>query len=419
VADLSIYRNLLRPVRSPDEVEAGLMQRDMAQQNLLLQRAQMQQHQEATQRKNALMGIYQSGATGSDLSKRLMQAGALDEALKVERDQRENQKLEQEAASHKATTAATHQKAAGEKFKAFSGIVQGALLAHQQGGPQAGQQAYQAGVLSLRQAGVLGDEDLQRIAPQFDPQGAMALLDYDKEMQRYVQLRGQDMTAETSRRGQDMTDARTRSEGAANRGVTMRGQNLTDARARDLNTITKADKEATRKAEANDKAVTKFSDTIQKEGIPELETAISQAESSVGRYPKGQVPGVGPIKNILPAAAMSDEGKDVRQAIAQVRNIVLNARSGAAVTDQELRRLVEEIGTGAGMSEDDLRRGLSKVRARIDRIKTNAAAGVSDDVLNTYRDRGGLNITRGQKPGGLTPAEQAELDQLRARFGKK
>ena len=38
----------------------------------------------------------------------------------------------------------------------------------------------------------------------------------------------------TATPGEVMTDARTRSEGAANRGVTMRGQNMTDDRARDL-----------------------------------------------------------------------------------------------------------------------------------------------------------------------------------------
>ncbi len=39
--------------------------------------------------------------------------------------------------------------------------------------------------------------------------------------------------SQTTMRGQDLVDARTRAEGAANRGVTMRGQNLTDQRAAD------------------------------------------------------------------------------------------------------------------------------------------------------------------------------------------
>jgi hypothetical protein len=181
----------------------------------------------------------------------------------------------------------------------------------------------------------------------------------------------------------------------AQEGLTARGQNMTDARSRDLNEIARANRADDKRIANVDKGVTDLSKTLQKEGIPELETAISGAEGALGRYKNGEVPGIGPLKNMLPAAMMSDEGKDVRQALAQVRNIVLSARSGAAVTDQELRRLVEEIGTGAGMSEDDIRKGLAKVRTRINAIKTNAAAGVSDDVLREYQGRGGLPISRG------------------------
>lgn len=54
-----------------------------------------------------------------------------------------------------------------------------------------------------------------------------------QELSRGVTVRGQDLSSETTRRGQDLTDARTRAEGAANRGVTIRGQDLTDTRARE------------------------------------------------------------------------------------------------------------------------------------------------------------------------------------------
>jgi len=208
------------------------------------------------------------------------------------------------------------------------------------------------------------------------------------------------------------TNARMAAEGAANRGVQVRGQDLTDARARDLNTITKADKEASRKEEANNKAVTKFSDTIQKEGIPELETAVGLAEGEIAKYKPGTVPGVGPAKNIAPDFLMSTEGKSVRQALAQVRNIVLSARSGAAVTDQELRRLVEELGTGAGKTEEDLRRGLKQIRDRVESIKQNSAAGVSDEVLDTYTKRGGVQIKRGG--GSSSFASEAEAEAAAA-----
>ena len=46
---------------------------------------------------------------------------------------------------------------------------------------------------------------------------------------------GQDQVDVRARETAEMTDARTRAEGAANRGVTMRGQNMTDARSREAN----------------------------------------------------------------------------------------------------------------------------------------------------------------------------------------
>jgi hypothetical protein len=177
--------------------------------------------------------------------------------------------------------------------------------------------------------------------------------------------------------------------------VTKRGQDMTDARTREANAISKTDK-----ADAQtEKAVTKYADTLQKEGIPELETAVSGVENLLRLYDKpgpdgktvvGDAPGVGRVAGALPAFMLSKEGNNLRQAVAQVRNIVLSARSGAAVTDQELRRLVEELGTGMGQSEESLRTGLQRVRERLEAIKTNAAAGVSDDVRRVYEDRGGI-----------------------------
>lgn len=241
-------------------------------------------------------------------------------------------------------------------------------------------------------------------------QTIMSLMDAGKQAGFVMPDANAKLSATTAAAGQAAATARADAdrtsrerEAAAGRGVQLTIAGMTDARARDLNAITKTDKEAARKDEATNKAVTKFSDTIQKEGIPELETAVGQAEGEIAKYKEGTVPGVGPVKNVAPDFLMSTEGKSVRQALAQVRNIVLSARSGAAVTDQELRRLVEELGTGVGKSEADLRRGLKQIRDRIEAIKTNSAAGVSDDVLKTYTDRGGIPIKRGAK-GAPAPA---------------
>jgi hypothetical protein len=273
------------------------------------------------------------------------------------------------------------------------------------------QTSYAQALQGLQQAGV----DVSKMPPQFDPAFvAQAKRQAMSELQRNevaARQRGHDLTAasqaETAANNL-RTDARVRSEGAANRGVQIRGQNLTDDRARDLATITKTDKAEARKAEQNDKAVTKFSDTLQKEGIPEIEAALTGAEGIFARYrdPKTgkatDIPGIGAVKNALPDWAVSSEGKDARESLSAVANIVLSARSGAAVTDQELRRLARELSNSVGASAADMERAYSKFRARFEKVKANTAAGVSDDVKRTYEERGGIKIPRGG--AGAEPA---------------
>jgi hypothetical protein len=253
MADLSIYRNLLAPVRSPDEVAAGYIQAEGQRMNLLAARQQMQEQQRSRQEqeqiRNALGGLG-GGATDEQRVQALRGTGLIGGYTMAD----SLEKSIGERAKTAAQTKKDNAESAKVKMATLSQIAQGALLAHQQGGPQAGQQAYQAGLQAAKASGQFDDNDLQRIAPQFDPQGAMAFVDYDKALTRALTMRGQDVTQQTAReghqvtmRGQNMTDSRTREEGAAGRAVTMRGQNLTDARTRELNEIARDEKARTAK----------------------------------------------------------------------------------------------------------------------------------------------------------------------------
>jgi hypothetical protein len=253
------------------------------------------------------------------------------------------------------------------------------------------------------QAGIWTPEEAQKNVAGMPMDG-----NFDQWRQGQL-VQGMEMKQQIELQIRQAQQAETQRHNQATEGLTEKGQRqalqiaqMNNERQRENNATARENAATNRqlaadakKVAADEKAVTKYSDTLQKEGIPELETAVGGAEAVMNKYKKGEVPGIGALKNALPAAAMSDEGKDVRQALAQVRNIVLSARSGAAVTDQELRRLVEEIGTGVGMSEDDIRRGLGRVRARLETIKSNAAAGVSDEVKSTYEERGGVKVQRG------------------------
>jgi hypothetical protein len=158
------------------------------------------------------------------------------------------------------------------------------------------------------------------------------------------------------------------------------------------------EKAAEKKKAGNDKAVVKYSDTLEKHGIPEFETALSALEGQLGKYPAGKAPGLGRGVGLIPDWMQGKEGENIRQALAAVKNTLLKARSGAAVTESELRRFVEELGSGGFRSEETLRTGIKRIRDRFEKVKENTVAGVNDDVKDQYEQQGGMRINRGNEP---------------------
>ena len=104
----------------------------------------------------------------------------------------------------------------------------------------------------------------------------------------------------------------------------------------------------------------------------------------------------------FPQFLLSREGQQLRQKIAALQNIELKERSGAAVTDGEMRRYMQELG-GTLRSDKQVVDAVNNIARRFDAIKQNAAAGASDDVLGEYTARGGISI--GRRGNGIqTPA---------------
>ncbi len=415
--DPSIFAQFLRPPKSMNDYDREEIDLESARQGqqsnalqLMMGRQKVDEYQRGVNESNALRELQRSlaGKPEADVVSGYRAAGRFGEAAKLESDMLDRQKKQKDIAKDAATTAKTYGEAQADALKRYRGALD--FIDTPQGVARWLQAQY-ADPLLAQHMQALGplDQALQRL-PQ-DPAGLQqwrqqAAMGMEKYME---QQRLQAAQVETARhnastealtqRGQDVTNTTTR-----------RGQDMADTRARELNATTKTEKAEARRADQIDRSVTQYSNTLQKEGIPELETAVSGLENVLGLYDKkgpdgktvvGDAPGVGILAGALPGFALPEEGKNVRQAIAQVRNIVLSARSGAAVTDQELRRLVEELGTGVGQSEESLRTGLQRVRERLEAIKANAAAGVSDDVKDAYEGRGGIPIQRG---AGSRPA---------------
>lgn len=132
-----------------------------------------------------------------------------------------------------------------------------------------------------------------------------------------------------------------------------------------------------------------FSNQIQKIGIPQAQTQLDVIKGFMDKYKDKEIPGYSITDSILPTAMLGPEGQQMRQAVASFANVLLKTRSGAAVTDPEQRRFMEELGTGKFVSSARLRQGITQMQGLLDAEKKNAAAGVSQDVLDRYAESGG------------------------------
>lgn len=421
--DTSIYNALGTRQKSIGDYTAELdvadLRRQGMQQNALsLQMGQQKlgEYERSIQDANALRGVV--SGFGDDPAQNVMKlfgAGRLTEAQAYQKSIDESRKAGAGVAKDQAETLKTQLANGLQKFEIVGQVMSG--VRDQATYDQARQQLAQT----------FGPEIAQNMPPIYDPNDIernriKAMSVKDQMTQRLQQIQ-QEETVRHNRAGEGLTASGQR---LTRRGqdITVRGQDMTDARmrettaaARDNTAATREATAATKQTEKVEKAVTKFSDTLQKEGIPDIEAALGAAEGIFARYtdPKtgklGDVPGVGAVKNALPDWAVSSEGKDVRESLSAVANIVLSARSGAAVTDQELRRLARELSNSIGASPADMQRAYSKFRARFEKTKANAAAGVSDEVKGEYEARGGIPITRGgATPKAAAPAANADLD---------
>lgn len=151
--------------------------------------------------------------------------------------------------------------------------------------------------------------------------------------------------------------------------------------------------------EAVDKKTKKLSDTIEKTGLPQVQTTLDKIDEILSKPEnKKDIPGYGvvsgtvreiPLVGSIVNAASSADATDLRQAIQNLANITLKDRSGAAVTDAEYKRFQQEFANGAFKTEKQLKQTLDRYKTYIEKKKQNLAAGAAPEVIEEYVDRGG------------------------------
>lgn len=224
--DASIYNAFAPRVQSPLEIQNGLMQQASMASQMQNQQLDMQQKQDAFARAAALrQAVQASGGDRAKLRGAIVDSGDFAALDKHDKTQASVDKDQAAAIRDKLET---FQKTTIEKARQFSAV-----------NPN-DNDAIANIMADMKKAGLLTDEGLaaevQKAGEPNTPQRA-AWYEQSKQMAQ-TQVERQHAQLEALKQQQqvrqfDVTDARVKSEGAANRGVQMRGQNMVDSRMRD------------------------------------------------------------------------------------------------------------------------------------------------------------------------------------------
>lgn len=175
-----------------------------------------------------------------------------------------------------------------------------------------------------------------------------------------------------------------------------------------------------------DNNVQKLSKRLDDAGLSELETIGKGILGKIDLDSNEDIPGFG-MTGFLPSFAVSSEGKDARQAVKSLQNVILKARSGGSVSADEAKRMLDELGTGNTSSDAQLRTGLRSVMKQLNAKKQGLLAGFDDETKGEFGRRGGsaglLDVEPKTKPtqdgGGWTPEKEDKLMKLRAKKAGK
>lgn len=128
--------------------------------------------------------------------------------------------------------------------------------------------------------------------------------------------------------------------------------------------------------------VRNLSRDLTKANIPEIGKGIALINQELEKYKDRDIPGLGGLSNVAPG--MSEEARDVKSMVGRIRNIILKARSGGAVTPQEADRLLEEFQLGVFSTDEGFRNAWADFQDIFSSGVANVYAGYDDTTVDTY-----------------------------------
>lgn len=139
-----------------------------------------------------------------------------------------------------------------------------------------------------------------------------------------------------------------------------------------------------------------FAKKLEDSGIASTAYPMKNLLDYMKDIPEGKLKGVGMFST--PEKELTEEGRYMRTLTQSVINPILLARSGAAVTDPEEKRLLRELGQGTISTEADFRKAMSLLSSSMGRQIGNLYGGIGgtdSEVAQMY--------IQGAGDGAITP----------------
>lgn len=174
----------------------------------------------------------------------------------------------------------------------------------------------------------------------------------------------------------------TAGEKAKDRALSMALEQMQQAGANQRASSDDAKAEAAAKKEL-DRYTRMYGQEREKVGLPDMQSYITDADKVLSKYEGKSIPGIGVMDF---SSKFTQEGSDVRQAVGAVRNALLKALSGAAVTESEAQRLEDQM-FGPFATEKSFRNGWTTLKNAISAKEKNIDQSYDPLIVETYRSR--------------------------------
>jgi hypothetical protein len=166
-----------------------------------------------------------------------------------------------------------------------------------------------------------------------------------------------------------------------------------------------------RKEQKEERDVEKISTRFEKSGVLNLEESLDKIDNILRKFKGKDIPGFGIGGSMRPEFTLGTDAKNLRILISNLKNVELKKRSGAAVTEPEMERFLEEFGEGKFKTEESLLLGLKKLRDAVTKDKKTILSGYPKEAQDIFLGR--MGETRQSTKQELNQKDQQALNKAK------